>query len=320
MVRKFIFTVIICILFITLEAQQTAQKFVTETNYLLSLPDNYKNDTTTKWPLLLFLHGSGESGNDIQKVKAHGPPKLADQGKKFPFIIVSPQSAGGGWDSENLYRLLQSVKQNYRIDDQRIYMTGLSMGGYGTWSLAMKHPEEFAAIAPVCGGGDTTDTWKLRNIPVWCFHGAKDDIVLPSASINMVNATRRYNPSVKFTLYPDANHNSWDVTYSNDSLYQWMLSQKKFNYKEVPVAQSALKKYEGRYIGPDNDTVQIIVSAGGLIAKPGTQTVPLKAAGENLFFIQADKSMDIRFEGNENTITSFWFLGDRKLLFRKLKK
>lgn len=321
MIRKFVLTIIICTAFINSIGQQTAQKFVTETNYLLSLPGNYKNDTTTKWPLLLFLHGGGEGGTDIQKVKAHGPPKLAEQGKKFPFIIVSPQSDfPGGWDDEHLYRLLQSVKKNYRIDDQRVYMTGLSMGGYGTWSLAMKHPDEFAAIAPVCGGGDTADAWKLRNIAVWCFHGAKDDVVPPTASENMVKATRRYNLSVKFTLYPDANHNSWDVTYSNDSLYHWMLSQRKFNYKEITVGTSVLKKFEGRYVGTDKDTVQIIATATGLIAKPGNQTVPLKYAGENVFFIEADRSMDIRFSGNNNMITSFWFLGDRKTLFRKIKK
>lgn len=319
MIHKFIFTIIICIAFINLEAQQAVQKFVTETNYLLYLPDNYKSDTTTKWPLLLFLHGGGESGDDIQKVKAHGPPKLADQGKKFPFIIVSPQSNGGGWDNENLYRLLQSVKKNYRVDHQRIYVTGLSMGGYGTWSLAMKHPEEFAAIAPVCGGGDTADAWKLRNIAVWCFHGSKDDVVPPSASENMVKAARRYNPIVRFTLYPDANHNSWDVTYSNDSLYHWMLSKKKFIYKEVPVTPSSLKKYAGRYVGADNDTVKIVATENGLVAMPGRDTVPLKAAGENVFFIQPERSMDIRFAGTKSMITSFWFLGDRRLLFRKLK-
>ena len=320
MIRKVVFTIIIiCIVFSNLTAQQSAQKFVTETNYLLYLPDNYKSDTATKWPLLLFLHGGGESGNDIQKVKLHGPPKLADQGKKFPFIIVSPQSEHGGWDSENLYRLIQSVKKNYRVDEQRIYLTGLSMGGYGTWSLAMKHPEEFAAIAPVCGGGDTADAWKLRNLAVWCFHGAKDDVVPPSASENMVKATRRYNPSVRFTLYPDANHNSWDAAYSNDSLYQWMLSQEKFTYKEVPMATSLLKKYQGRYVGTNNDTVLIIISPNGLIAKPGKDTVPLKAAGENVFFIEARRNMELRFVENKNLITSFWFLADRKMLFRKLK-
>src|ERR1700712_525038 len=152
-------------------AQQTAQKFIQETQYLLSLPEGYDADTTRRWPLMIFLHGSGESGNDLEKVKAHGPPKLIAAGKKFPFIVISPQAADEsfGWEAETLFRLLLSIKQAYRVDEERIYLTGLSMGGFGTWALALKHPQEFAAIAPVCGGGDTTDSWKLRNIPVWCF-------------------------------------------------------------------------------------------------------------------------------------------------------
>jgi predicted esterase len=318
-IRLLLLKVFLCVLSLTLQAQQTIQKFVVEANYLLALPEHYDEDTTRQWPLLLFLHGSGESGHDIQKVKAHGPPQLAEQGKKFPFIVVSPQSeVPSGWDTDVLYRLLQHIKKTYRADEQRVYLTGLSMGGFGTWALAMKHPEEFAAIAPVCGGGDTTDAWKLRNIPVWCFHGAKDNVVPPLSSENMVKAARRYNPSVKFTLYPNANHNSWDTTYNNDSLYEWMLAQTKFLYKEVPVNPAILKTYQGRYAGPDRDTVQIVIENNVLVAKPGKEIVPLKAAGDNLFFIQPDKPMDIRFIRNRNKIDSLLFMGDRKLLYKRI--
>ena len=241
----------------SIEAQQSEKKLVQETNYLLYLPKEYLNDTITRWPLLLFLHGSGESGFDIKKVKAHGPPELADKGKQFPFIIVSPQSeVPSGWDVEILYRLLKDIKNNYRVDEKRIYMTGLSMGGFGTWQFAMKYPDEFAAIAPVCGGGDTSNAWKLRNMAVWCFHGAKDDVVPPAGSENMVKAAKRFNENVKFTLYPEANHNSWDITYNNDSLYSWFLKQSKFNYSEKPVNATLLRTYEGFYLGPDKDTVK----------------------------------------------------------------
>jgi predicted esterase len=268
---------------------------------------------------VLFLHGSGESGYDIEKVKAHGPPQLVDRGKKFPFILVSPQSdVPTGWDIDMLYKLLQDIKKKYRVNNQKVYVTGLSMGGFGTWALAIKYPDEFAAIAPVCGGGDTSTAWKLRNIPVWCFHGAKDDVVPPASSINLVNAARIYNPSVSFTLYPNANHNSWDTTYNNDSLYRWMLAQTKFIYREKPVDISLLKNYEGRYLGPDGDTVVITANENGLMAKPGHDTVWLKPAGENLFFLQPDKSMDIRFLRNKKSVRGLLFLGDRKLLYRKL--
>ncbi len=300
--------------------QQSSQKFIQEINYLLYLPKGYADDTTTRWPLLLFLHGSGESGYDLQKVKAHGPPELADKGKQFPFIIVSPQSeVPSGWDTEALHRLLAYVKKKFRVNDKKVYLTGLSMGGFGTWALAMKYPDEFAALAPVCGGGDTTNAWKLRNIPVWCFHGAKDDVVLPASSENMVKAAGRYNKNIRFTLYPDANHNSWDATYTNDSVYTWLLAQTKFNYTPKAVAFSILKTYEGFYAGPDKDTVQIIVADNGLTAKPGKETVPLKSADSNLFYIEADKNMDIRFTYANNKVDGLLFLGDRRLLYKKFK-
>jgi dienelactone hydrolase len=318
-VRSFFASLSVCLV-LSINAQQTAQKFVQETSYQLYLPANYNSDTTTRWPLTLFLHGSGESGYDIQKVKLHGPPELADKGKKFPFIIVSPQSeVPSGWDVENLYRLLQHIKKNYRVNEKKVYLTGLSMGGFGTWALAMKHPDEFAAIAPICGGGDTTNAWKLRNIPVWCFHGAKDDVVPPIGSENMVKATKRYNSNVKYTLYPEANHNSWDVTYNNDSLYTWLLKQTKFSYTEKPVKQSLLKSYEGIYKGPDKDTVHMVATENGLIAKPGNETIRLKAAEENLFFIEPNKNMDIRFVYDKNKLTGFLFMGDRALYYSKIK-
>jgi dienelactone hydrolase len=268
---------------------------------------------------MIFLHGSGERGDDLQKVKVHGPPKLVEQGKKFPFIIVSPQAQlPYGWEPESLYKLLQHIKQTQRVDNKRIYLTGLSMGGYGTWTLAMKHPEEFAAIAPVCGGGDSTEAWKLRNVPIWCFHGAKDAVVLPKFSEDMVAAAKKYNKSVRYTLYPDANHNSWDTTYSNDSLYQWMLAQTKFSYKEVPVNASQLKQYEGKYVSPGSDTVIMVVENGGLIAKPGRETYTLKGSGNDLFFIEPDLPFEIRFMKKKGMVSGFMFMGDVRTSFRKL--
>ncbi|MCU7547534.1 prolyl oligopeptidase family serine peptidase [Chitinophagaceae bacterium LB-8] len=301
------------------QAQQMAQKFIQETDYLLSLPDGYDQDTTKRWPLIIFLHGSGESGTDLQKVKVHGLPKLIEQGKKFPFIVVSPQAQlPFGWEPENLYKLLLYIKETNRVDDKRIYLTGLSMGGFGTWAFAMKHPEEFAAIAPVCGGGDTTEAWKLRYVPIWCFHGAKDDVVLPAQSEHMVAAARRYNSSVKFTLYPNANHNSWDTTYNNDSLYQWMLSHTKFTYKEVPVDATQLKQYTGRYAGAGKDTVTILIDNGGLVAKPGKELISLKAAGNNVFFVQPDLYFDVHFTKKKDIVNGFLFMGNERVFFKKL--
>ena len=304
---------------INISAQQVATTFVEKTGYLLYLPEQYRADTTKRWPLVMFLHGSGESGEDIEKVKMHGPPKMAANGKAFPFILVSPQAAiASGWDIDKLYRLIQEIKKNYRVDASRVYLTGLSMGGFGTFSLAMKYPQEFAAIAPVCCGGDTTNAWKLRNIAIWCFHGADDDVVPPSASINMVNAARKYNPNIKLTLYENTNHNSWDTTYNNPAFYDWLLAQKKAGYREIKPDTETLKKYTGTFVGEDGDSIEIKLEQGQLIAYPGRDPVPLKAAGDDLFFIRADREMDIRFNFKKDILINFIFMGDKKILYRKI--
>jgi predicted peptidase len=200
--------------------------------YLLYLPADYVHSSRL-WPLLLFLHGAGERGDDLDKIKIHGPPKLiAAEGKQFPFVIVSPQCPQDGWWSdedqiEMLDALLNRIAQQYRIDRHRIYVTGLSMGGFGTWSLAAKYPDRFAAIAPICGGGNTEDAGRLSNVPVWAFHGAKDPLVPVKRSQEMVDALKKIGGKVKFTIYAQAGHDSWTETYNNPQLYQWLLRHRR---------------------------------------------------------------------------------------------
>ena len=196
-------------------------------NYLLYLPKGYEGTNDgKKWPLILFLHGAGESGNDLEKVKLHGPPKLVAS-KDYPFIIVSPQSSGRGWNPETLNALLDDLIAKYRVDPDRVYLTGMSMGGYGTWSLATAHPERFAAIAPVCGGGDPKQAAKLKTMPIWVFHGAKDTTVPLIRSEEMVKALKETGADPKFTTYPEAGHDSWTETYANPELYEWFLAHKR---------------------------------------------------------------------------------------------
>ncbi len=194
--------------------------------YLLYLPESYQS-SHKKWSLLLFLHGAGERGNDLQKVKLHGPPKLIEHGQQFPFIVVAPQCPEDQWwDIENLDKLLKDVTAEYRIDTTRQYLTGLSMGGYGTWALATEYPNRFAAIAPVCGGGDPSKVETIKHIPVWVFHGAKDEVVPIEKSQEMVAALTALGADVKFTVYPEAAHDSWTETYANPKLYEWFLKHK----------------------------------------------------------------------------------------------
>lgn len=197
--------------------------------YLLYLPEGYEKDKKP-WPLVLFLHGSGERGDDLETVKRNGPPMLAGQGKEFPFILVSPQCPlGQRWKPLELSVLLDEIQKNYRVDTNRIYVTGLSMGGEGTWMLIMAEPYRFAAAAVVCGrtGSAYLDACRLRNLPIWVFHGAMDDVVPLDESVRMVKALKTCGNDVKFTVYPKANHNAWTETYNNEELYKWLLEHSR---------------------------------------------------------------------------------------------
>lgn len=216
---------------------QRAQSFSKEytrtekLDYLFYLPKEYGMDDSGI-PLLLFLHGSGERGKDVNLVAKHGPPKLISQGKEFPFIVVSPQCPEGMWwtmDSqlEILNDMIESICENYNVDRNRIYITGLSMGGYGTWSMLAKYPDKFAAAVPICGGGDSSLVELYCKVPIWVFHGAKDNVVPVAQSESMVNALKKCGSDVKFTVYPDAGHNSWEETYNNPELFKWILEQHK---------------------------------------------------------------------------------------------
>lgn len=215
------------------QSEQMLEKQITKKvslRYSLYLPEGYGQQKGQKWPLMLFLHGAGERGNDINLVKKHGPPKLIDQGKEFPFIVVSPQCPGESWWTEQLdalTALLDDVQSKYAVDPDRVYVTGLSMGGFGTWALACRHPERFAAIAPICGGGEWFLAPRLKNVPVWAFHGAKDPVVALRESTEMVESLKKTGGDVQLTVYPEAQHDSWTESYNNPKLYEWFLSHRR---------------------------------------------------------------------------------------------
>jgi predicted peptidase len=197
--------------------------------YLLYLPKGYAkgpNAAKKKWPLMLFLHGSGERGDNLEMVKVHGIPKLIEAGQEFPFIVVSPQCpAGYGWAKAPLGPLLDDLEQHLQIDTTRVYLTGLSMGGAATWGLANDFPNRFAALAPICGGGDEIWMGKITHLPIWAFHGAKDELVPLEETTKLVNELKRLgSKKVKFTVYKNAGHDSWTRAYANPKLYEWMLA------------------------------------------------------------------------------------------------
>jgi poly(3-hydroxybutyrate) depolymerase len=218
--------------------------------HLLSLPQGYDDDPGRAWPLILFLHGSGERGNELDRVKVNGLPKELAVGREVPAIVLSPQCpADARWDSElmvaGLDALLDDALARYRVDPRRVYVTGLSMGGFGTWALAAAHPERFAAIAPVCGGGDPDLAVRLRRVPIWAFHGAKDAIVPLAAMQTMTDAMARVHGDMRTTTYPDAGHDSWSTTYADPDLYTWLLQYEKTEPRLVRPQNAVLTASSG---------------------------------------------------------------------------
>lgn len=193
--------------------------------YLLFLPQDYNQDSSKKFPMILFLHGAGERGDNINNVKTHGPPKIVETKKDFPFILVSPQCpTGHWWQPHELNALLDQIQADYRVDPDRVFLTGLSMGGFGTWDLAMNYPNRFAAIAPMCGSGNVGRVRFIKDLPIWVFHGDADPTVPVARSDEMVAALKKAGADVKYTRYPGVGHDCWTASYNNPELYTWFLS------------------------------------------------------------------------------------------------
>jgi predicted peptidase len=200
----------------------------TRISYLTFLPKSYSAKGAPV-PLIIFLHGSGERGNDLNKVKAWGPPAIADKDPAFPFMVVSPQVPDGEWWHANLLKgMIDEVLAKYNVDRRRVYLTGLSMGGYGAWDLAINYPDYFAAIAPICGGGNALRIRQLQHVPTWAFHGLKDDAVPERESASMVAALKAAGGDVKYTVLPDAGHvDAWVYAYGEAGLFDWFLEHRR---------------------------------------------------------------------------------------------
>lgn len=223
----------------SVQSTKSFKKIIKKTvraDYLLFVPAEYPKNKAKKWPLILFLHGAGERGKNIWLVAKHGPPRIVRDRPSFPFVVVSPQCpAGRIWDQQVVLSLLDEILMKYRVDPSRVYLTGLSMGGYGTWDIGLAHPERFAALVPICGGGnpialrllDKRGLEALKILPIWAFHGAKDTTVRLSESERMVEAVKRAGGNAKLTVYPNAGHDSWTESYNNPELYEWLLGQSR---------------------------------------------------------------------------------------------
>lgn len=305
----------------SVKSQHTEQKFTKDLRYLFYLPETYGKDTTVKWPLILFLHGGGERGDDLAKVKANGPPRLIAKGKKLPFIVVSPQiPLEELWDPDLLVWMLKDIIKNYKVDEERIYLTGLSIGGLGTWETDEKYPEMFAAIAPVSGWGDPLQLWKIRHTPVWIFHGAKDPVVPVIASRVMADSLKQFD-NVKLTIYPNGGHERWNETYDNAKLYDWFLDHKRFRFNQIDL-QGLPEKYTGIF-SSGNDTASIYRVNDKLWIRygySGSKKSLLKPSSGNTFFLLENELTEIRYIKNDNDIlTSFIFYDNTQKTYSRVK-
>jgi predicted peptidase len=195
-------------------------------HYILHKPEN----TTVLKPLLIFLHGSGEKGNDLEKLRTIGPLQYIKSHPLDAYILAPQCPKEVHWDAEQLYQLIQKIIAENKIDKTRIYITGLSMGAWATWNLAYKHPELFAALVPIAGYVDRipmVENCKIKNIPIRMFHGLQDNVVNISYSIAIYNKLRECNKDIKFEIFNDAHHDSWTRVYDHSDIYDWMFKQKK---------------------------------------------------------------------------------------------
>jgi predicted peptidase len=198
--------------------------------YVVYVPRNYSPDK--QWPVVLFLHGAGEVGSDgLRQVTVGIGPQLFLNPQRFPCLVVMPQASGQSWSgtlNDLARRALDDVVARYNGDPNRLYLTGLSLGGTGTWTMASQHPERFAAIIPICGCGSPASASRLTSLPIWVFHGGADPVVPVQCSRQMVAALKAAgNPNVQYTEYAGVGHNAWDQTYSNPQVIAWLLAQKR---------------------------------------------------------------------------------------------
>ena len=214
--------------------------------YRLLKPEDY--DPQQKYPLVLFLHGAGERGDDNEAQLVWGMKDFAAEEirRNYPCFVVAPQCPAEEqwvdvpWSADRhtmpekpepalrrAIELVGELQQEFSIDPARLYITGLSMGGFGVWDAIQRHPRLFAAAAPICGGGDPAHAEKIAHLPIWAFHGEKDAAVKPGRSREMIEAIKAAGGEPRYTEYPGVGHNSWSPTYANPDLYAWLFAQRK---------------------------------------------------------------------------------------------
>ncbi len=204
-----------------------------ELDYVVRFPNGYEEGK--RYPVIIVLHGSGTRGQNPEMLLGNASFTVTQQYEDFPFVLVAPQCHTNTWFDifDLLKRFAIRIAGDGYCDRERVYLMGISMGGYGAWQLAMSMPELFAAIVPICGGGMYWNASRLVNVPVWAFHGGKDTVVFPEESQKMVDAVNQRGGNARLTIYPENGHDAWNDTLKNKEVFQWLLSHKNNNSKAV---------------------------------------------------------------------------------------
>lgn len=230
MLKRLVFLIFVIVLNFSAQSQNAMDSL--QTPYYDYLLMSYGRPTTGR-PVLLFLHGSGERGKDLLPVTIHGPAQHPELMNQTDMVLISPLCPRGEWWSTGrLYQFLEVVINRHQLNPRQVYVTGLSMGGFATWDLAIQYPDWIKGIAPVCGGGLVEKACEMKMVPIWAFHGEKDPIVPADTSRLMVHRVQQCGGHAKLTIYPDLEHDSWTTTYANPELYQWFISLRNKNRKK----------------------------------------------------------------------------------------
>lgn len=308
---------------IPIGAQQIEQKSLIETDYLIYFPPSYNTDSDKKWPLLIYLHGAGLEDRSIAGLKNDCLPYYLAKDMTIPFIVVSPVCKTNGWNVTILNFLLEDILHKFNIDKDKVSITGHSMGGFGTWDWAETNPEKFAAIVPVSGCSNSRDeisAWKLRNMSIWVFHGETDNIVNIQCNEEMVNELRKFSQKVRFTIYPNRGHDTWEQTYRNDEMFKWLIDQDRRNNIPVPIKldKEMFKNYSGEYLF-DRDT--LIVGYKGekqYLQLPNGKQISLLSESELVFSFEENPFVGIMFQKEQDKITGFMILDNSKRIATKI--
>ncbi len=314
----FLFLMIKCM---TITAQQNEENFTIRSEYLVTLPSKYNKNSKNEWPVLIFLHGSRENPT-LNKVKKDFLPVTFSKDTGMPLILISPVNPYKKWSVDILNKMLDDVISKYNVDTNRIYLSGHSLGGWGTWEWAINNPERFAAIAPISGAvfGELQNPWKLRHLPVWVFHGEKDKNTGVSYNFETVELLKKYNSNAKITIYPNAGHDIWEWPFKKNDLINWMLNQNKDKalQNEYILNKNVYDSYCAIYTNHHKDSIQVFYENKQLKGKNKNGNFILVPESEDMFYIKSVPWIGVEFKREQNKIIGLNILEEYSINFDKV--